>query len=129
MDGLAGPIKSVSSAITQSGVKWQQPDGPLLVAPVWCMDCEYGPDEAKTKSGQLVEGKFYGEVVPAGSRRERTRDRSLWYSASTGELQRHEVMGLFGRTEQKVYIGGKLRFRSTFSSDQYGHLLERVAEF
>ena len=33
-------------------------------------------------------------------------------------------MGPFGMTEQKVYIEGKLRFRSSFSYDQYGHQSE-----
>lgn len=124
MDGLAGPVKSVSSAITQSGVKWQQPGGPTLVAPIWCKDCEYDPDGTKTKSGELVEGKFFGEGIRLiRDANGQVTDRSS-YNASTGELQRHEVMGPFGRTEQKVYIGAKLYSRSTFSYDQYGHLSE-----
>lgn len=124
MDGLAGPVKSVSSAITRSGVKWQQPGGPTLVAPIWCKDCEYDPDGTKTKSGELVEGKFFGEGIRLiRDANGQVTDR-FSYNASTGELQRHEVMGPFGRTEQKVYIGGKLHSRSTFSYDQYGHLSE-----
>jgi len=122
MDGLAGPVKSVSSAITQSGVKWQQPGGPFLVAPIWCKDCEYDQDGSKTKSGQLVEGKFFGEVIRlVRDASGRLTDR-FSYSASTDELRRHEVMGPFGRIEQKVYIERRLRSRSTFSYDRYGHL-------
>jgi hypothetical protein len=40
----------------------------------------------------------------------------------SGELQHHEVMGPFGRTELKYYIGGILRGRSVFAYDQNGHL-------
>lgn len=122
MDGLAGPVKFVSSAITQSSVKWSQPGGPTLVTPIWCRDCEYEPDGTKTKSGQMVEGKFFGEIIQLVRDADGHVTDRYSYSASTGELQRHDVMGQFGRTEQKVYIGGKLRFRSTFSYDQYGHL-------
>ncbi len=124
MDGLAGPVRSVSCAITTSGVKWQQPAGPTLVAPIWCKDCEYDPDGTKTKSGQLVEGNFFGEVIRL------VRDASghvtdrFSYSASTGDLQRHEVMGPFGHTEQTIYIGGKIYWRQTFSYDRYGRLMD-----
>src|SRR5258708_23340703 len=126
MDGLAGPVQSVSSAITQSGVKWQQPDGPTLVLPIWCKDCEYGPDGTKTKSGQLVEGKFFGEIIRLVRDTNGLVTDRYSYSASTGDLQRHDVMGPLGKTEQRVYIGGKLIGRSTFLYDQYGHLSERL---
>jgi hypothetical protein len=121
-DGLAGPVKSVSTTITQSAVKWQQPGGPTMVEPIRCRDCEYDPDGAKTKFGQLVEGKFIGEVIRLiRDSNGQVTDR-FSYDAATRELHRHDIMGPFGKTEQKVYIAGKLRFRSTFSYDQYGHL-------
>jgi hypothetical protein len=122
LDGLAGPVKSVSSGITSSGVRWEQPGGPGLVAPIWCRDCEYDPDGTKTKSGQMAEGKFFGEFVRLVRDADGHVTDRYSYSSFTGELQRHDVMGPFGKTEQKVYIGGKLRYRSTFSYDQYGHI-------
>ena len=124
LDGLAGPVKSVSSAITQSGVKWQQPGGPAMVAPIWCKDCEYDADGAKMKSGQLVEGKFFGESIRLVRDADGHVTDRFSYSSSTGELQRHDVLGPFGKREQKTYIEGKLRYRSTFTYDQYGHLSE-----
>lgn len=122
MDGFAGPVKAVSSFVSQTGVKWQQPGGPTLVAPLWCRDCEYDPDGNKTKSGQIVEGEFFGEVIRLVRDADGHVTNRYWYSSSTNELQRHEVMGPFGKIEEKVFIGGKLRFRSTFTYDEYGHL-------
>src|SRR4051812_7889191 len=124
LDGLSGPVKSVSSSSKQSDVKWQQPGGPMLVAPIWCRDCEYDRDGYKTKSGQVVDGKFYGERIRlvrdgAGN----VTDRYL-YNASTHELYRHDVIGPFGKTEQTVYVSGKLRARSTFAYDPFGNLTE-----
>jgi hypothetical protein len=124
MDWLNGPVKSVSSAIARSDVKWQQPGGPTLVAPIWCRDCEYDPDGTKTKAGQFVEGKFFGEVIRLIRDADGHVTDRFSYSTSTGELQRHDVMAPFGKTEQKTYIGGKLRYRSTFSYDENGHLSE-----
>ncbi len=93
LDGLAGPGKSVSSAITESGVKWQQPSGPALVVPIWCKDCEYDADGTKIRSGQMVEGRFYGEAIRLVRDGDgRVRDRYS-YGSPTGDLQRHEVMG------------------------------------
>lgn len=123
MDGLAGPVKSVSSASTRSGVNWQQPEGPIVVAPIWCRDCEYDRDGTKTKSGEVVEGKFFGEVVRLIRNANGDVTDRYAYGLS-GDLQRHEVMGPVGRTEVQSYIGGQLRSRSTFSYDQFGHVSE-----
>lgn len=64
LDGLSGPVKSVSSTVIQTpNLKWQQAGGPTLVAPNWCRNCEYDPDGSKTQSGQMVDGKFFGETL------------------------------------------------------------------
>lgn len=125
LDGLSGPVRSVSSTVTQAGdEKWQQPSGPTLVEPIYCRNCEYDPDGSKTMSGQMMDGKFYGELIQlvrdgGGG----VTDRYA-YSASTGELERHDVMGPYGKTKQIAYTAGKLRFRSTFAYDAYGNLTE-----
>src|SRR4051794_24524110 len=62
-DGFAGPVKSVSSHVTQTGIKWDQPGGPTLLIPVWCKQCEYDSDGTKTKSGDLVDGIFAGSTI------------------------------------------------------------------
>ena len=124
MDGFSGPVKSVSSAVAQTSLKWQQPDGPTLVAPIWCRDCEYDPDGAKTKSGQIVEGKFLGETIHLVRDADGHVTERYFHNASTGELYRRDAMGPDGKVEQKVYYGGKLRSRSTYAYDQYGSLSE-----
>jgi len=127
MDGLSGPVESVSSTVTQApNVKWQQPGGPTLVAPIWCRDCEYDPDGSKTKSGQMVEGKFFGETIQL------VRDGNGQVTARyaygpSGTVQRRETMGPFGKTDAKFWVGGKLRGRSTFAYDEYGHMTDWVS--
>lgn len=124
MDGLSGPVMSVSSTVIQTpNLKWQQPAGPTLVAPVWCRDCEYDRDGSKTKSGQMVDGKFFGETL----RLIRNGDGQVTERFSygpLGELQRHEFLGPFGKTRSKFWVSGKLRGKSTFTYDEYGHLTD-----
>lgn len=124
MDGFSGPVKSVSSAVTQTSVKWQQPGGPTLVAPLWCRDCEYDPDGTKTKSGQMAEGKFFGETIRLVRGADGHVTDRYSYNSYTGEMQRHDVMGQFGKIEQKVYSGGKFRSRTTYAYDEFGYLSE-----
>jgi len=127
MDGFSGPVRSVSSAVTRTSVKWQQPSGPTLVSPLWCKDCEYDPDGSKTKSGDLMEGKFYGETIRLIRDADGHVTERYSYNAASGELQRHDVMGPFGKIEQKVYVKGKLAFRATYAYDQYGYLSETAS--
>src|SRR6516225_4122722 len=61
-DDLVGPVRSVSTTVVHSNVKWQEPDGPTLLIPIWCMDCEYDKGGYKIKSGQVVDGAFVGET-------------------------------------------------------------------
>ena len=124
LDELSGPVRSVSSTVTQPDVKWQQPAGPTLVPPILCRDCEYGPDGSRTKSGQVMDGNFYGERIRLVRDSNGNVTDRYAYSSSTGELNRHDVMGPYGKTEQDAYVAGKLRFRSTFAYDPYGNLTE-----
>ena len=125
LDGLAGPVKSVSSATVQAGdVKWQQPDGPTMVAPIWCRQCEYDPDGNRTKSGQVMDQKFYGERIRLVRDDEGKVTDRYFYDVSTGELRRHDLLGAYGKTEQNVYIDRKLRYRTTYAHDQYGNMTE-----
>jgi hypothetical protein len=123
-DDLAGPVKSAASRVTYSGVKWQQPDGPTLVLPIWCRDCEYDSDGTKTKSGQVVDGSFRGEIVRLIRDANGNVTDRLAIDASTGQTARHEVIGPFGKTEQTIYLGGEVRWRHIFSYDPYGHMTE-----
>ena len=125
-DELAGPVKSVSTSIAVSGIQWRQPGGPSLVTPVWCRECEYDYDGSRTKSGQTVDGIFRGETIGL------VRDANghvvdrLFTDAVTGQLESHDVMGPFGRTEQTNYVRGKADVRQTFGYDQYGHFSDLI---
>ena len=125
LDDLAGPVKSVSSSTIQAAdVKWQQPEGPTMVAPVWCHHCEYDPYGNKTKSGQVMERKFYGERIRLVRDDNGNVTDRYFYDVSTGDLRRHDLVGPYGKTEQNVYTGGKLRYRTTYAYDQYGNMTE-----
>lgn len=93
MDGFAGSIRSVASAAATYGVRWQQPGGPTLVVPMWCRDCEYAPDGTKTKSGQMVDGKFFGETIRLVRDANGNLTDRYSFSSTPGELHRHDVMG------------------------------------
>ena len=124
LDGLSGPVKSVSSSVTQTpNVKWQQPAGPTIVAPIWCRDCEYDRDGSKTKSGQVVDGKFFGETLRLIRNGDGQVTERLSYGPR-GELQRHDFLGSFGKTRSKFWVSGKLGGKSTFAYDEYGHLTD-----
>src|SRR5579862_6527159 len=62
-DGLTGAVKSVSTVVNNGNVKWQQPNGPTLVIPAWCRECDYNSDGYRTKSGQVINGRFVGEKI------------------------------------------------------------------
>ena len=123
-DGLAGPVKSVSSQVVRSSVWWPRPDGLTLLMPISCRDCEYDPDGVKTKSGQIVDGTFTGEIIRLVRDTNGQVTDHFVVNAETGTLDRHEVIGPLGITERTIYIDGKLCWRETFSYDEYGHLVD-----
>jgi hypothetical protein len=125
-DDLAGPVRSVSTSITSSGIQWRQPDGPSLVATVPSRDCEYDFDGSRTKVGQTVDGIFRGQTIwLVRDANEHVTDR-LVTDAVTQQLESHDVMGPFGKTEQTTYMHGKPDVRQTFGYDQYGHFSDLI---
>jgi hypothetical protein len=122
-DGFLGPIKTVATVITRSPVKWEQPDGPTMVMPVWCQECAYDEDGTRTTSGQFQDGKFLGKFMTL--RRDasgRVIDR-VSTDVATGQIEHHEVLGPYGRTEETDFDPkGKIQAVQTFTYDQYGHL-------
>lgn len=126
LDGLSGPVKSVSSAAVEAaGVKLAAGPGPTMIAPIWCHDCEYDPDGSKTKSGQVaMDSKFIGERIRLVRDGDGKVTDRYFYNASTGELYRHDVIGPYGKTEQNLYADGKLRSRGTYAYDQFGNMTE-----
>jgi hypothetical protein len=122
-DGFLGPVKSVSTTVSNLGVKWQQPGGPTLVMPIWCRDCEYDPDGAKTKSGQVTsDGRFAGETILLDRDGSGHVTGQHFVSALTGEVSREVSVGPYGRTEETDTINGKVRYRQIIGYDQNGHM-------
>jgi hypothetical protein len=64
---LVGPVKSVSVTRTQTGVVWNQPGGPTMVAAILCSECEFDPNGNRTKYGQMIDGRFQGRNYPSSS--------------------------------------------------------------
>ena len=126
-DGLAGAVKSVSTVVEMSGVVWQQPAGPTLVIPLWCRDCEYSPDGYRTKSGQVANGKFIGEVLSLNRDGNGRVTDVLVTDPASGDLFRHEVLGPFGTTEESFYEGGKLTTQNLLRYDHFGHLTDWIS--
>jgi hypothetical protein len=123
-DDLAGPVKSVSTSTKSLGVKWQQPGGPTLLIPVWCRDCDYDPDGSKTRSGGVMEGKFYGETIRLVRDANGNVTERFANSTVVAGSYRYERVGPFGNIEQVSYQAGKVLARSKFSYDEYGHMME-----
>jgi hypothetical protein len=126
-DGLIGAVKSVSTIVENTEVSWQPPNGPTLVIPAYCRDCEYTADGYRTKSGLVADGKFLGETITLnrdGSGR--VKDRETTNTVTSGP-SRHEVLGPFGKIEQTVYEDGKIKVHQTFSYDGSGNLLETIS--
>src|ERR1700683_2724045 len=63
IDGLVGPVKWVSTLARRTDVNFQQPGGPTLVIPLWCVQCEFDNQGNETKSGQTVDGTFQGQIT------------------------------------------------------------------
>jgi hypothetical protein len=125
-DDLTGPVKSVSTSVAVSGIRWQQPGGPSLVTPIWCQECAYDYDGTRTKSGQTVDGIFRGQTIwLVRDANGHVTDR-LVTDAVTGQLQSHITMGPFGKTGLTNYVRGKADFRQTFGYDQYGNFSDLI---
>ncbi|HUD12361.1 MAG TPA: hypothetical protein VMQ56_01785 [Terracidiphilus sp.] len=123
-DDLLGPVKTVSTVVSMSQVKWQQPSGPSLVLPVECRDCAYDPDGTKTVSGQIVNGNFIGELIDIRRDGEGHVTERTFTSSSTGQVYCRQVIGPYGKTAETDYDSttGKLQAQQTFAYDQYGNM-------
>ena len=121
---LAGRIKAVSTTASRTEMLWQQPAGPSLIVPVFCWECEFDTNGNQTRSGQMFNGSFHGEIIRLvvdglGRVTERVAE-----DASTGGMVRHDLVGPFGKTEQSLYKDGELQYRVLVSYDEYGHTTE-----
>ncbi len=124
LDGFVGPVRSVASGSVNMHIHWTQPGGPTLVTPLRCRDCEYDRDGTRTKFGQTVEGKFFGQNILLSHDGSGTVTERFVTDAGTGALQEYDVMGPFGRLQQTTFINGKPEWKSLFAYDASGNMSE-----
>lgn len=124
-DGFAGPVKSISTKQIETHVNFQQPPGPALVMPIWCYECTYDHDGAKTLHGAFVNGKFSGDAIQTERDTNGHAIARTLTDSDTNEVVIHEVSGPFGDIEHTYFVKGKIDSRSISTYDQYGHLASR----
>ena len=126
MDGFSGPVKSVVTTIHLLGLNRRQPDGPALVWPIPCRDCEYAPDGSRMKEGVFQSGSFLGSFIFRERDGSNRVVRQRYVDANTGALQQEIAFGPFGRTEETWYADGKIREREHLWYDSNGHLSDVI---
>ena len=91
---------------------------------VLCRECEFDRDGNQTKSGQVIDGAFHGEVIHLVRDEKGGVIERFFRDVSTGELTRHELLGAFGKTEDSLYQQGRLQYRCLLTYDEYGHVID-----
>lgn len=121
-DLLEGPVKSVITKSEQPNLQLQQLGGASWVTQILCDDCEYDPDGARTLSGDVMDGKFYGsETNVTRDANGRVTER-LVKATPDNILSHDEKVGSWGKTEEVDYQYGTIFARQFFQYDQYGHM-------
>ena len=124
-DGLFGPVKSVLTT-RQPGAAARSalPSGPTLVVPAWCQVCDYDREGYRSRSGDIVDGKFIGDLI-ANVRDETGQLISRRYvDAASREVIREERIGPFGPTEMDAWSHQKHISHQVFHYDENGHQSE-----
>ena len=125
-DGLAGPVKSISTLVQMSDVNFIQPNGPALILPLWCRECAYSPDGYQTRFGDNVDGHFVGETMALTRDADGRVTEVLMTNVQTGQPEQDTIMGAFGKVEEISYSNGKILQQQTFRYDEYGQVLETI---
>lgn len=121
--GLAGAVQTVSMVTNRSGLDW---DDPGLVDSTSCFECEFDRDGNQIKSGRVIDGAFYGEVLHLLRDGQGRVIERIVEDPSTTEMVRHEFDGPFGKTEELTYGNGELQTRVLFTYDDYGHVSDSL---
>lgn len=125
-DGLEGQVRSVSTHVETTQVKWQQPSGPTLVSPILCRECEYDADGNRTKSGTSTpNGEFLGETIKITRDRQGNVVQRTRIDERAGTIFEDQQIGPFGPVERTFGMLGKLR-RQSITYDALGHEAERL---
>ncbi len=63
IDGFSGPVKSVSTKVERNEVKLREPDGPAVILPAGCEECDYDQDGNRIRLGQMDGTNFHGHTT------------------------------------------------------------------
>jgi len=126
IDGFSGPVKSVSTRLDKKAAEFREPDGPTVILPAGCEECDYDQDGNRIRLGQMDGTNFYGHTTQfirdsAGVVTERIDQNEK------GQLTGRSVMGPFGSVEDTVYSDGQLESRRTYRYDDRGKIIEILA--
>lgn len=124
-NGLAGPVRTVSTQEGQTEFALDQKGWPVLVGIGDCNECEYDREGTLTRYGQMVEGEFRGDRYQI-RRDERGNIVEQLKLGADGEIAARTVYGPYGVIEQSEYVGGVRGFHAEWSYDGNGHLRELV---
>jgi hypothetical protein len=124
--GFAGAVQTVSMVTDRSDLVWDEPDGPALVDSTSCFECEFDRDGNQIKSGRIIDGTFYGEVLHLLRDGQGHVIERIAENPSTRGVVRHEFDGPFGKTEELTYGNGELQNRVLVTYDGYGHMSESL---
>jgi hypothetical protein len=122
-DGLAGPVRTVSTQEEEAQFALDQTDWPVLLGNANCKECEYDRQGTLIRYGQMAEGQFRGERYQV-ARDERGHIVEQVKFGADGEIVERTVYGPYGVTERSQYVGGVRGFHSEWGYDSNGHLRE-----
>jgi hypothetical protein len=126
-DGLAGRVKSVATIVERPNVDWQQPSGPTLLYPVVCHDCQYSADGYRTRSGEVVDGKFLGQNMTLQRDANGHVAEIVGTDAVSGDVFRRSLVGPFGKTRETFYRDGKVAVENILRYDAEGRMIETLS--
>lgn len=115
MDGLLGPVRSVSTRQELGKVDLPPEKRATWVIAAWCEFCEYDREGNRLRSGQETM-----RIV----RDENNGVSEKIFENPDGDVYRHEVWGPFGITAQTGSAKGKAISHSTWRYDENGHVAE-----
>ena len=122
--GFTGPIKSVSSTHQTFMPQPVQPDGPTVIYPLFCEECEFDREGNQVTIGMLVNGTFVGSHK-GQVRDEQGRVQEEVEENEKGDMTSRHVYtnGPSGKLQDDFYMNGKLFNTTTFRYDGRGDVI------
>jgi hypothetical protein len=78
-------------------------------------------------SGQISEGKYFGDLIALQRDAEGHVVDRVVTGSTTEQIERHEIVGPFGKTEEYDYLEGKLNWHQIYAYDPYGHMSDALS--